>query len=315
MSKVLHLQQTLHAPAAKVFHALTDSDALETWFAEHASVSLDERRYDFWGRFTPELPVRAEGRHEIQVVEPNRRLRYKWFLRNVDTTVELRLSERDGQTILGLWHRDVPGIPMGEPDCYSIDDLWIMWLENLRRYLDGRPLVRSDFSTSRVGDLALTVDIDGPASDVWEALTEPEQRNRWIASDATERAEVGGVWVDWGEGVGPLEILHMAPEREFSLGWNIEGVATVVTWTLEESAGKTRLTLAHSGFAEGRRSDGEWGGWLTYLSLIKSLVEYGAEWVPPLKELTKQVARYCAGVTWARQDELLEEADEEWGGG
>ena len=36
--------------------------------------------------------------------------------------------------------------------------------------------------------------------------------------------------------------------------------------------------------------------------------------VPPLKELTKQVALYYAVVTWAHQDELLDEADEEWGG-
>ncbi len=94
MSKVFHLQQTLSASASAVFHALTDSAAVATWFAEHASVSLGDNRYDFWGRFTPEVPSEAEGRHDIQLVEPNRRLRYTWPLRGVDTTVDLRLTER-----------------------------------------------------------------------------------------------------------------------------------------------------------------------------------------------------------------------------
>ena len=311
MSKVFHLQQTLSASAPAVFHALTDSAAVATWFAEHASVSLRDKRYDFWGRFTPEVPSEAEGRHAIQLVEPNQRLRYTWPLRCVDTTVDLRLTERGGETIVGLWHHNVPSVPKGEPDGYSLDDLWFLWLENLRRYVDGRPPARCDFSTSKLGNLSETVEIDGTAAAVWEALVKPEQRNRWFTHGATEDARVGEVWVDWGT-EGALEVLEITPEKKLLFGWEIDGVPTVVTWTLEESGGRTRLTLAHSGFAPDRRSDAEWCGWLNGLSLLKSLVEYGADWVPPLKELTKNVALYYAAVIWARQDELLGVADEAW---
>jgi uncharacterized protein YndB with AHSA1/START domain len=312
VSKPLHIQLTLSAPVADVFRALSDDAALTTWFAEHASVSLADKRYDFWGRYTPETPTEADGHREIQLVEPNRRLRYTWPLRGADTTVEFRLAERSGKTVLGLWHYDVPGVPFGQPECYALDDVWYLWLENLRRYVDGRPVTRCDFSADKTGDLALSVEIDGSKSAVWDALTKPEQLNRYFTADAKAEPTVGGVWVDWGGEHGALRVLEMVPQQKFALEWEIEGAPTVVTWTLEDAGRKTRLTLAHSGFAEGRRSDAEWGGWSNYLGLIQSLVEYGLDWVPPVKELTKQVALYYAAVIWARQDELLGEADEEW---
>ncbi len=310
--KPIHIQLTLPASASDVFHALTDNGALTTWFAEHASVSLDQMRFDFWGRSTPETPSREEGRHAIQLVEPNRRLCFTWPLRGADTTVDFRLVEREGNTILGLWHRDVPGIPREQPGCYALDDLWYLWLENLRRFVAGRPVARADFAADKLGDLSLSVEIDGSREAVWGALTKPDQLNRYFTSNATEEAKVGGVWVDWGEGEGALQILEMVPGKTFSVGWEIEGAATVVTWTLEESAGKTRLTLAHSGFAKDRHSDAEWGGWLNYLGLIRSLVEFGLDWIPPVKELTKSIALYYAAVIWAQQENLLGEADDEW---
>jgi uncharacterized protein YndB with AHSA1/START domain len=312
VSKPLHLQQTLPASASAVFHALTDSNALETWFAEHASVSLADQRYDFWGRLTPETPSKARGLSNIQLVEPDRRLRYTWHLRGADTTVDLRLTERNGETIVGLWHYDIPSVPGSEPGGHSMSDVWCAWLENLKRYVAGRSAVRCDFSTIEPGRLRHTVEIDGPAAAVWEALVNPDQRNRWITNDASAEATVGSVWVDWGEEAGALRVLDIAPERELKIGWEIDGTPTVVTWTLEESGGKTRLTLAHSGFAPDRRTDGEWAGWLDYLCRIKSLVEFGIDWVPPVAHVAKDVALYYAASILARQDRLLGEAEEAW---
>ena len=313
MSKPIHLQLTLHASPSDVFHALTDEKALTTWFAEHAAISLEEKRYDFWGRFTPETPTREQGRHDIELVEQNRRLRFTWPLRGEDTTVDIRLTERNGKTVLGVWHHNVRGIPSPEAGCYSVDDLWFLWLENLRRYIGGRPVARADFQTDKTGDLSLSVDIDGSTAAVWDALTKPDQLNRYFSSNATVEPTVGGVWIDWGEGEGALRVLEVERGKKLSLGWEIEGAPTVVTWTLEESGGKTRLTLAHSGFATDRHSDAEWGGWLNYLGLIRSLVEFGLDWLPPVKEITQQVALYSASSIWAHQDELLGEEDEEWG--
>ena len=193
-----------------------------------------------------------------------------------------------------------------------MSDVWFAWLENLKRYVAGRSAVRCDFSTIEPGHLRHTVEIDGSAADVWNALVKPEQLNRWLTNDASDEATVGAVWVDWGEGAGALRILDITPETELSIGWEIDGTPTVVTWTLEESAGRTRLTLAHSGFAPDRHTDAEWAGWLDYLSRIKSLVEFGADWIPPVAEVAKEAALYYAASILARQDGLLGEAEYAW---
>ena len=312
MSKPLHVQHTIPATASAVFDALTDPTALQAWFAEHAAVSLDDKQYDFWGRFTPEAPARDDGRHRIELVELNRRLRYAWHFRRGDTTVDLRLKERDGQTVIGVWHHDIPGVKQGEPGWYGMQDVWYLWLENLRRYLAGRPVVRCDFASIGGGDVVRTVEIDGPAADVWDALVNPEQRNRWITNDATEEPRVGAAWVDWGEHAGALEVLAIEPGKKLQLGWEIAGSPTVVTWTLEESGGKTRLTLAHSGFAPEYRTDGELLGWLGYLVQVQSLVEFGLSWLPPVAEYAQDAALYYAAAVWGQKEGLLRNVEDEW---
>ncbi len=311
MTSVLHYQLALPASPAEVFRALTENAALETWFAEHADVSLKDKRYDFWGRFTPESPARTEGHHPITAFVPNRQLSFRWQLRGVDTTVDLKLTKRHDVTVLGLWHRGVPSIPEGEPGWYALDDVWALWLENLRRYLDGRSVIRCDFSAITGGDVTRTIEIDAPASAVWDALVNPEQRKRWIASKDLDTPDVGGVWIDWAQH-GALRIVEMVPEKRMSLEWQIGGVPTVVTWTLEEQGGKTRFTLAHSGFAPDYRTDGELLGWLSYLSWLQSLVEYGFDWLPPVKQIARDVALFHAASIWSRQDELLDEDDASW---
>ncbi|MCH9014592.1 MAG: SRPBCC domain-containing protein [Gemmatimonadetes bacterium] len=311
MAKVMHMQQTLPASVSEVFNALTNNDALQQWFAEHTAVSIEDGRYDFWGQYTPETPNDAEGRHELQIAQTGSRLRFTWLLRGTDTTVDIRLTERNDKTILGLWHYDIPSIPQAEPDCYSMGDVWCLWLDNLRRYLEGRPVTRLDFSTSRMGNLSTTIEIDGSAADVWGVLTDPSQRNRWITNDANEEPSVGASWVDWGEH-GGLEVLKIVAEKELSLGWKIGGEDTVVTWTLEESGSQTRLTLSHSGFAPNRHSDGEWGGWMSFLAWIKSMVEMGSDWLPPVTELTKKTLLFYSAVIVAQQDTLLGDSDDEW---
>lgn len=312
MSTPLHFQHTINARPERVFDALTQREALETWFAEHADVALEEGRYDFWGCHTPETPSRERGRHAIILFEPNRRLQYVWQLRGSDTTVDFRLTQKDSKTIVGLWHENIPSVPQGQPGCYSLGDIWWLWLENLRRYTEGRSVVRSDFSVDMRGDLVKSIDIDGSPEDVWRALTDPDLRNQWIAAGVTDDIAVGEDWIDWGDEHGGLKVLEIHPGQSFSMAWEIENTPTVVTWTVEGTGSRTRLTLAHSGFAPDRQSDGEWGGWITYLSMIKSVVEYGREWLPPIQEIASGAAAYYAVSVWERQEELMENEDAAW---
>lgn len=48
MSKRIAVQLNVSTSPEKVFQALTLSEELRRWFAEHAHVSLTEKRYDFW---------------------------------------------------------------------------------------------------------------------------------------------------------------------------------------------------------------------------------------------------------------------------
>ncbi len=309
MSKVLHVQEKIHAPIARVFHALTDSAELESWFAEHADVSLEEKRYDFWGRFTPEAPSRDHGRHPIEIADPDTRLRFGWRFRGGDTHVDLRLVEQDHATIVSVRHHDIPRPPAEGPNRYAMEDVWFLSLENLRRHIHGCDVVRCDFTRQSIGQVTHTIEIDGPRDAVWSALIDPSQLNRWIASDARVEPTRGGNWdLGWGD-VGQFEILSIEPKESLAVSWSEAGKKTVVTWTLEESGGKTRLTIVHSGFAPDRPVDEYDVGWLQYLVSIKSLVEFGIEWLPPIKEIAKDVAVLYATSIWARQDELMDADD------
>lgn len=108
------------------------------------------------------------------------------------------------------------------------------------------------------------VTLDAPRSRVWRALTDVAQFNAWFGVSLTAPfvpgAEISGkisirsyqhvtmtIWIE-----------TMEPERLFSFRWHPyaveEGVdyaaepTTLVSFTLEDVAGGTRLTIVESGF-------------------------------------------------------------------
>ena len=95
----------------------------------------------------------------------------------------------------------------------------------------------------------------------------------------TFRAAPAGSW----DGVVQCEVLQVVPNRLLSYSWrggddNNPGYGsrlnTIVTWTLDEVAGGTRLRLVHSGFvlpgnAVALRAMGE--GWRKVLGRIADL--------------------------------------------
>ena len=120
-------------------------------------------RYDFWGRYTPENPDREAGHHKIKVHELNKRLQFIWHWRGIDTTVTFSLHSKGNVTILAVEH---DGGHHGSHTIgdYTMEDFWFLSLENLRRYLDGKPAdARVDFSEPMVGDIEHTIEIDAPA--------------------------------------------------------------------------------------------------------------------------------------------------------
>lgn len=150
-------------------------------------------------------------------------------------------------------------------------------------------------TTDRIEKL---VNLDAPRSRVWRALTDVSQFNQWfgvsLAQPFTPGAAVSGnlsspkyahitltIWIE-----------SLEPERFFSFRWHPfaieEGIdysaepTTLVTFTLEEVAGGTRLTIVESGFdaiPESRRArafSANSGGWDAQSKNIKKFVEDAA---------------------------------------
>ena len=116
-------------------------------------------------------------------------------------------------------------------------------------------------STDRIEKV---VHLDAPRSRVWRALTDVRQFNAWFGSALTgvftPGAEVSGklTFRNFEHVTMTLWIEAMEPERRFSFRWHPYAIeagvdysaepTTLVSFTLEEAAGGTRLTIVESGF-------------------------------------------------------------------
>ena len=306
----IHLQQTLTATPEAIYHNLTDTRRLAAWFAEHADIALPKAQYDFWGRFTSGTPNRDGGRHRLLTAQAPTALSYDWRHQDVDTIVDIRLVPRGAETTVIVEHF-APG-PDGteRADAPIPEGFWFLSLENLRRAVDGRDdaVVRLDFTASMLGDVTHTVEIDASSEAVFKALIEPEQMNRWIASHAVVEPHAGGRYDLGWTGYGLFKILELVPNQRLALmdDDNPEAEShNVLTWTLEGSQGRTRLTLVHSGFAPDTDNSGIYTGWLNFMNWLKSLVEYGPAWQPTLKPLPAEMFPYYPASISSRQSDLL----------
>jgi len=182
-----------------VFEAFSRSDKLTGWFSESAEISIDDGRYDFWGKRTPEAPSRNDGRHALTAFKTEKLIEYNWNVRGSDSTVRLEFALRGSGTDVTLYHTGLPDL---KPSESSIGDFWAMVLEGLRGWLEiGRRPHFLDYSSPPRGDVRLSVEIDVPPEMVFRALTEPEYLNPWIAKDSKVDPRPGGqMGFGWGGG-------------------------------------------------------------------------------------------------------------------
>jgi uncharacterized protein YndB with AHSA1/START domain len=281
VSETIHVELTLAAAPKRVFQALTRADELAHWFSEHADISQEEGRYDFWGCLTPEAPERDQGRHRLLTWEADRLLTFTWPVRDAMTTVTIALEPQEQTTRLRIVHEDLPTRQRGQA---SFTDFWELSLENLRGWVERRVVgARCDFSGRFYGDVQLEVEIAAPRAAVYHALMTPEELDRFFATGAVVEPHVGGRYsFGWEDGGGPVKILELASDAKLAYSWHYENEPpSVVTWTLENSGGGTKLTLVHSGFGARTWTEEYACGWLNCMNRIKFLVEVGPTWQPP----------------------------------
>lgn len=141
------------------------------------------------------------------------------------------------------------------------------------------------------------IEIDAPIEEVWRAITEAREIEKWFAPKAEVTPGVGGkMFGSWGpgmEGTQLIEVwepnrhLRLIEERDRTFGCagtdsakTSERVRLVVDYYLESNQGKTTLRLVHSGFGASSDWDGEYDGtrqgWPGFFRVLKYTLEHQA---------------------------------------
>ncbi|MGN6551921.1 MAG: SRPBCC family protein [Pararhizobium sp.] len=124
-----------------------------------------------------------------------------------------------------------------------------------------------------------------PREKVWRALTESALIEDWLMKNDFApvvgrrfqfRAEPVAHW----NGVTDSEVLVVEPPARLSYRWDASGaeaangLKTIVTWTLEETNGGTRLRMEQSGFRaeDTRNREGARYGWQRFLDGLDRVV-------------------------------------------
>ena len=143
--------------------------------------------------------------------------------------------------------------------------------------------------TSVSDTIVQEITIKGPASRVFDALTDPLQRVKWWGAEGRFQAEhmesdlrPGGKWTMRGIGMGgrPFRITgeyrRVEPPRLLVFtwlpDWQEDAVESLVSFELEEKDGVTTVRLTHSGLAS-ETSRTSHKGWPQILGWLRAYVE------------------------------------------
>lgn len=102
--------------------------------------------------------------------------------------------------------------------------------------------------------ISLTRTLNFPRDMVWQALTDSAQLGAWLMPNDF-RAEQGHRFTfqtkpgPGFDGIVHCKVLELSAPERLVIRWQGGGIDTRVSFELEESAGRTRLTLRHEGFA------------------------------------------------------------------
>ncbi len=303
---IVRMQVTVNATAARAWAALTESAALEAWYAEHAAIDLAAGHYDFWGQYTVGAPDRHGGRHILRECAAGSHLAYAWRRGDHDTVVRITLHPRGERCIVALEH--LAGSKQQDDDIapYTWADEWFIALENLRRWLDGRAAdIRIPWSAALRGNIEVDCLVAATPARVWAVLCEERELERWMATNARIGLRAGGDYDLGWPGMQPMRIMELEPQRRLVYSMSDEGgPVNSVRWTLQAEGDATRLVMLNSGYAPDDDTAGLHLGWRNFLGWARSAAEYGADWQPPLLQLSPDAIAFPR-LMLDLQDELV----------
>ncbi|MCA9518846.1 MAG: SRPBCC domain-containing protein [Myxococcales bacterium] len=112
---------------------------------------------------------------------------------------------------------------------------------------------------SETSALTFELDLAHPPQKVWRALTEPELLARWLLPTIGLDLTPGAAFTlktdpqpGW-DGVVDCRVLAVDPYKGLSYAWVVGDIDTVVTFSLDETARGTKLTIVQSGFREDQK--------------------------------------------------------------
>jgi uncharacterized protein YndB with AHSA1/START domain len=134
--------------------------------------------------------------------------------------------------------------------------------------------------------------LDADLATVWRYLTEADLRRQWFSggSDATgvgqtvelvfdhdnlsaDEIPYPAEYAKWKGAVGREKVVEYDPPRVFAISWD-EGKEGVARFELADAgAGKTRVTLTHSGITGPAPIANFGGGWHSHLAVLEGLLK------------------------------------------
>ena len=268
----------INAGVDKVWQALTDWQQLNSWLTDKADVDLVAGRFQICGKHLPDSPCDGTDRFSLDSFEAGSRLQLNWDYRGEQTKLAITLSGTQDGCHLELAHTNVPRRGKDE---ITVVEYWQWVLLALRGYCEsGSSPSLFDFGAQQAaGRLEIGIDIAAPREKVFEVLTTPEGLSGVFGGFGGGETKVdpqaGGEYsYGWGEHEGPTKILEITPNERIHTDWyHSDDPETFITWQLEGSGGRTRLTLIHSGFDnEARKQDYE-AGWFHFLVELREIAE------------------------------------------
>ncbi|ANZ39784.1 hypothetical protein BBK82_30840 [Lentzea guizhouensis] len=278
MADRVSVKAVVFAPTAAVYRAMTTESSLSTWFAEHVDVRLEDGRFEFWGRHTPFGDV---PRQTSAAADPGGGLRFDWEIEGMHTVVEMSVRRTaTGDTTVSVLHEPVPFWGF---DRASMNDFWGVAVGNLANFAEGRTLApRPDYTAGQQDTATASIVIDADAAEVFSVLVDPAQIDRWLPAESVVEPWEGGRY-DFGWDHGPMTVVDIEAPHRLAYTWHNDGWPdTLVSWELTEEEGAgTRVSLRHSGFVDGRPSDGYQLGWQGLLINLQRMLEIGERWQQP----------------------------------
>jgi uncharacterized protein YndB with AHSA1/START domain/DNA-binding transcriptional ArsR family regulator len=275
-------QVLVFASRENVFDALTNPIRLKGWIGEH--VQIDPRvggEYTIWGKQSYGAPSQEEGQGTIVALDQPEKLSVQTTFRYGYGTITWTLTGQDYGTSVQM-ECVLPGNEVEHIHFLNADFVELS-LYNLRSYIESGDASCQPEFTGNKESLTVSTKVAASASDVFTALTDPHQMDKWISSAAEVQLRKNGRYTyGWTEDVegkpvdaGPTRIIDLEPNKLLSHGWTWPGEAgtSTVTWEMIPEGSQTVVKLTHSGFGEGDKVEGYVQGWAAFLSKLKALLE------------------------------------------